>query len=256
MDYLQPYLHQPGLVPSLVLVLAVYTLLLSVRHSIWRVALLALPGTVAHELTHWIVGFLLRARPHGLSVWPRAQGNTWRLGSVSFQSIGLLNGAWVALAPLLLLPFAWLCLTRILLPLWARGQWGWWLLAAYLTGSVLFAALPSLQDVKIGGRSLVLYASLALLLWWGYASLRGSVPRPAKAAHESAVLPIGSASVEPPRKIEACTNFAPEAKRHHGSRGEIVSPAKSGAASGSRKAQPGFTFPATRPTLASSRARA
>src|SRR5579864_6987860 len=91
-EYLQPYLHQAGVVPSVALVIAVCILLRSLRRTMWRVALLALPGTIAHELTHLIVGLVLRARPHGFSVWPRAQGNGWRLGSVSFQRIGLLNG--------------------------------------------------------------------------------------------------------------------------------------------------------------------
>ena len=163
------YLHQAGFLPSVALVAAVSVLLRSVRDSMWRVALLSLPGTVAHELTHLIVGFLLRAKPHGFSVWPRPRGRTWRLGSVSFGNVGLLNGAWVALAPLLLLPVAWLCLAEILLPLWMSRQWGWWLLAGYLAATVLFAALPSLQDIKLGGRSLFLYAALGGLLWWAYA---------------------------------------------------------------------------------------
>jgi hypothetical protein len=50
-------------------------LLRGVRDSMWRVALLSLPGTIAHELTHLIVGLLLHAQPHGFSVWPRPRGN-------------------------------------------------------------------------------------------------------------------------------------------------------------------------------------
>ena len=169
MQYLQPYLQQTGFLPSVVLVVLFYALLRGVRNSMWRIALLALPGTFAHELMHLIVGFLLRAQPHGFSVWPRPRGHTWELGSVSFHNIGLLNGAWVALAPLLLLPAAWLCLVHILLPLWMSGQWGWWLLAGYLTATALFAALPSLQDIRLGSGSLLLYAALIAVLWWAYA---------------------------------------------------------------------------------------
>jgi hypothetical protein len=58
-------------------------LLRGVRDSMWRVALLSLPGTIAHELTHLIVGLLLHAQPHGFSVWPRPRGNAWTLGSSS-----------------------------------------------------------------------------------------------------------------------------------------------------------------------------
>ena len=171
MDLLQPYLHQSGFLPSIALVVAAYVLLRSLRYSMWRVALLAFPGTIAHELMHWLVGYVLGARPHGFSVWPRAQGGGWQLGSVSFRNIGLLNGAWVALAPLLLLPLAWLGVVRILLPLWNESRWGWWLLGGYLTATALFAALPSLQDLRIGWRSLLLYAALGGMLWWAYAYL-------------------------------------------------------------------------------------
>jgi hypothetical protein len=79
---------------------------------------------------------------------------------VSFAHIGLLNGAWVALAPLLLLPLAWIGLVDVLLPLWTARQWGWWALGGYLTATALFAALPSWQDLKLGRRSLLFYSLL------------------------------------------------------------------------------------------------
>jgi hypothetical protein len=118
---------------------------------------------------HLVVGFLLRAKPQGFSLWPRRTADGWMLGSVSFRGIGLLNGAFVALAPLLLLPIAWLCLIYVLVPLWVEGRWGWWLLAGYLAATALFAALPSFQDLRIGGPSLLLYAATGALLWWAYA---------------------------------------------------------------------------------------
>jgi hypothetical protein len=168
MEYLRSYLSHEGFIPSVALVLIFVALLRAVRNSMWRIALLSLPGTIAHELAHFVVGLLLLAKPRGFSIWPRAQGHSWRLGSVSFGNIGLLNGALVALAPLLLLPIAWLCVVHVLLPLWNDGQRGWWLLAGYLTATALFAALPSFQDIKLGGRSLLLYAVLGGLLWWAY----------------------------------------------------------------------------------------
>ena len=102
MEYLRPYLYDAAFVPSVVLVVAFYVLLLGARATMWRVALLSLPGTIAHELAHLIVGFLVHAKPQGFSIWPRSVGKAWLLGSVSFRNIGLLNGALVALAPLLL----------------------------------------------------------------------------------------------------------------------------------------------------------
>ena len=163
MDDLRSYLHAAGFIPSALLVVVCYALLRGARASMWRIALLSFPGTAAHEMAHWLVGLLLGAKPHGFSVWPQAQARGWRLGSVSFGRIGLLNGAWVALAPLLLLPLSWLCLVRVLLPLWVQQQWGWWLLGGYLTATALFAALPSWQDLKLGSRSLLLYGLLGLV---------------------------------------------------------------------------------------------
>ena len=125
---------------------------------------------MAHELTHFIVGALLLAKPRGFSVWPKAVGRSWRLGSVSFGNIGLLNGVFVALAPLVLLPIAWLSLVNLLLPLWKDSRWGWWLLAGYLTATALFAALPSLQDIRLGARSLLLYVVIGALVWWAHAN--------------------------------------------------------------------------------------
>ena len=168
MGYLRPYLHAPGFIPSVALLFVFYALLRGVRDSMWRIAVLSLPGTIAHELMHFIVGALLLAKPSGLSVWPKAVGHSWRLGSVSFSNIGLLNGACVALAPLLLLPIAWLCVEHVLLPLWISNRWGWWQLACYLTATVLFAALPSLQDIRLGARSLLLYVVVGALVWWAY----------------------------------------------------------------------------------------
>ena len=165
MAALQSYLHDPGFIASAVLVVIFYAFLRSVRDSMWRVALLSLPGTFAHELAHFLVGWILRARPHGFSIWPRPDGRGWRLGSVSFGNIGLLNGVWVTLAPLLLLPLAWLCLVHILMPLWVDARWGWWLLAGYLTATAVFAALPSFQDIVLGARSLFFYVVIGVLVW-------------------------------------------------------------------------------------------
>jgi hypothetical protein len=95
MEYLRSYLFHAGFVPSVALVLIFVALLRGVRDSMWRIALLSLPGTIAHELAHFVVGLLLLAKPRGFSIWPRAQGNTWRLGSVSFGNIDPLSGAFV-----------------------------------------------------------------------------------------------------------------------------------------------------------------
>ena len=96
------------------------------------------------------------------------------LGSVAFSNIGLLNGAFVTLAPLLLLPIACLCFIHVLLPLWSEEQWGWWFLGGYLTATAVFAALPSFQDLKVGTPSLLFYVVLVAVLVLAYRYSAGS----------------------------------------------------------------------------------
>jgi hypothetical protein len=161
-------MQQAGFLPSVLLLFVFYALLRAARHSMWRIAWLALPGTIAHELLHFVIGLVLRARPHSFSVWPRRNERGRTLGSVAFASIGLLNGAVVTLAPLLLLPVAWLCLVHVLLPLWSERRRAWWLLAGYLAATALLAALPSFQDLKVGAPSLLLYLAPGGLLLFAY----------------------------------------------------------------------------------------
>ena len=169
MEYLRTSVNQAGFLPSAVLVVVFYALLRAARRSMWRIALLAFPGTVAHELTHLVVGLVLRAKPQAFSIWPRRNSKGWTLGSVAFANIGLLNGAFVTLAPLLLLPVAWLCLVHVLVPLWVADQWGWWVAWGYVTATALFAALPSFQDLRIGWPSILLYVAVGGLLLLAYA---------------------------------------------------------------------------------------
>jgi hypothetical protein len=168
MEYLRAAMDQAGFLPSALLVVVFYVLLRAARRSMWRIALLALPGTIAHELMHLAVGLVLRAKPQAFSIWPRRNSKGWTLGSVAFGNIGLLNGAFVTLAPLLLLPVAWLCFVHVLLPLWVEDRWGWWLAGGYLAATALFAALPSFQDLRVGGPSILLYVALGGLLLSAY----------------------------------------------------------------------------------------
>lgn len=88
----------------LVLVLLV-ALLRVLRRKMWAYTLVLLPGTIAHELLHWIVGWLLFAKPTSLSVIPRrADDGKILLGQVGFERMRWWNAAPIGLAPLLLIP--------------------------------------------------------------------------------------------------------------------------------------------------------
>ena len=126
------------------------------RFGLWLYAAFALPGTVAHELAHYLVALVLAARPQLPRLWPQRTPTGWRLGSVAFRAPWWRAGP-VALAPLLLLPgaVAW---TIVFL---ADAQGAAIALHAWIAGTLLGAALPSRADLRIAAPTLALLAALA-----------------------------------------------------------------------------------------------
>lgn len=153
--------HHAGFAPGVALIVAVAVLLRAARRRIWQFAAVSLPGTIAHEAAHLVVGMFLGANPSRVSLWPKRAGKYWQLGSVTFNDVNLLNGAFVTMAPLLLLPLSYAMFADLMLPLWSGAEWGWWLLAGYVTGNILFAAMPSVGDLRLGARSIVFWLLLA-----------------------------------------------------------------------------------------------
>ncbi|MBK9797705.1 MAG: hypothetical protein IPP58_14685 [Holophagaceae bacterium] len=154
-----------------------------VRRSFWLCALLALPGTLCHEASHWVVGRLLNGQPAGFTVIPRREGRGFVLGSVALRNLRWYNACFIGLAPLLLLPLAYG------LFLWRLGgnpDLGWPEAAMmYLIANLLFGALPSWQDLRIAARSPISWLLLVGLLAWGWRQFR----RPGPPAQAGSYLP-------------------------------------------------------------------
>lgn len=136
--------------------------LLALRRLPLLFALFLWPGTLAHELTHYLAGLLLGARPVALDVWPRrVGGGRWQLGEVRFARLRWWNKAPVGLAPLALLPLAaglfWLSL-------------GWpsvspaGLALSFLAVQFLVAAWPSRQDLLHVVSALLVLALIVLAI--------------------------------------------------------------------------------------------
>ncbi len=84
--------------PSLILGLVILRLKVWVQIRFF----LLWPGTVLHELLHWIVAFLTHGRPKKVSVWPRrSQNGHWTLGTVVIANLTWYNGILISLAPIL-----------------------------------------------------------------------------------------------------------------------------------------------------------
>lgn len=130
-------------------------------------SLLSLPGTMGHELLHFVVGTLTLAKPIKASLLPKfhRDGST-TLGYVMFSNIRWYNALFVGFAPVLALPFAlWLVHYRAehMAP-WAWPELAW----GYVAANLAYSCLPSRADVNI-----VLSRPFGLLAWLAVAAAIG-----------------------------------------------------------------------------------
>ena len=131
---------------------------LSSRIGVWAYALLALPGTLAHELAHYLVAALLLARPQFPSLIPQRTEHGWRLGSVAFRA-GWLRSLPIALAPFALLPLSlWWAVTWMLPALGLM-----YFMQAWIVAALVSASLPSSADFRIALPALSLLALAGLV---------------------------------------------------------------------------------------------
>ena len=125
----------------------------------WPYALLALPGTVAHEFAHFLVALVLGASPSFPSLLPERSERGWRLGSVAFRA-GLLRSVPIVLAPLALLPIA-LAWAVVFLP---TATWPMRLLHLWLIAALAYASLPSRADLRIALPAFAIAAAVLLVI--------------------------------------------------------------------------------------------
>jgi hypothetical protein len=129
----------------------------------WIYAIIALPGTFAHELAHFVVALVLGAQPSFPSMIPTRTERGWRLGSVAFR-VGHLRALPIALAPLLLAPLALFWAVWFLHP----ASWPLYALHLWIVAALLTASLPSTTDLKLALPALsvlIAIAVIAAIVW-------------------------------------------------------------------------------------------
>lgn len=142
-------------------VIVILTLLLLTRRLGVIYFVTTFPVTLAHELTHLLLGFVTFGQPCGFRVWPRRSANSYVLGSVSCRNVRWYNGLFIGLAPMLLLPCA---LALLILRLHAAPEVNateavW----AYAIACLTYASLPSWQDIRVAlASSWLLIAAIAI----------------------------------------------------------------------------------------------
>ncbi len=132
--------------------------------GMWIYALSALPGTVAHELAHFIVAFVLGARPAFPSLLPVRTQRGWQLGSVRFR-VGHARALPIAMAPLLLAPLALWWASALLHPALSPLYF----LHVWIVAALVTASLPSTTDFKLALPALgvlALLAAIAAVAWF------------------------------------------------------------------------------------------
>jgi len=136
-------------------VAATIFILKKIVHNFYLYALINLPGTFLHELSHWLASFFLGGRPAGIGIWPRRTvhedgSESYELGSVTSYNVRWYNGLFIGLAPLSLAVAAWWIFQE-----WGAGARDWKELAvsAVICGLLLEASIPSTQDLKVAFKS-------------------------------------------------------------------------------------------------------
>lgn len=143
---------------DVLVVLAMLALMrLASRLGMWAYAALALPGTFAHEMAHYLVALLLFAKPDFPSLVPQRTLHGWRLGSVTFRA-GMVRALPIALAPFALMPLALWWAATLMAP--ATG-WAHYL-HAWIAAALVSASLPSSADFKLALPALAVIAIVAL----------------------------------------------------------------------------------------------
>lgn len=135
--------------------------------SLWLTALVNIPGTILHELLHYVVGVIMNAHPCNFSIFPKKDllGGGYVMGSVGFRNITFYNAIPASLAPLLLLPLSFL-INRYVLP-YIPQTLSSYVIYILLQTILIENAIPSRADFKIAFMFLsgiILYGTLLVSL--------------------------------------------------------------------------------------------
>lgn len=135
------------------------------RHTfngILMTSLVNIPGTILHEIAHFMVGLVLNAKPASFNLLPKRRDNVYVMGSVGFRNIKFYNAFPSAMAPLLLLPLAyWLNEYFLVTTIWR------YIFFILLETVIIENAIPSATDFKVAFSSplgLLFYGSIACAL--------------------------------------------------------------------------------------------
>ncbi|EKD80653.1 MAG: hypothetical protein ACD_40C00043G0008 [uncultured bacterium] len=108
------------------------------RPGIIFYSILVLPGTVIHELSHWLIAEILQVRTGEIVILPElaSEGKEERLGSVQTERTDPLRGFLIGIAPFLTGLLILVTLGRLFSIGWFE-HWAWWQLTLIVYGIVV-----------------------------------------------------------------------------------------------------------------------
>lgn len=147
------------------LVVFVYSLIQKANHhSLFGAWTVNIFGVFFHELAHAIVGCVLCAKPNKFIIIPRniliQNKSYYNLGRVEFDNLRWFNAFPTALAPLLLLPFAYYLEQHYWEFSFVKHSLGWLILYVYLQIVLIINAIPSIIDFQEAFKS-----TIGLIIW-------------------------------------------------------------------------------------------
>jgi hypothetical protein len=106
----------------------------SVKPGTVLYSMLVLPGTIIHELSHWVTAEVLRVKTGEITILPELKGEseTERLGSVATERTDPIRGFLIGIAPFISGLLILLVLGRLLQLGW--GNYLWWQNALIIYG--------------------------------------------------------------------------------------------------------------------------
>ncbi len=140
------------------------------RIGLWFYTILFLPGTVIHELSHWIVAEILQVQTGAITIFPDFEAENHvdrqRLGSVATAKSDPFRGFLIGIAPFVTGTLALFVLSSLLRDGWNAG-WIWWKLGLIIYGLIVVASsmLISREDRRYWPAIIILGILTYLALW-------------------------------------------------------------------------------------------
>lgn len=140
----------------------------STKPGIVLYSILVIPGTIIHELSHWLVAEILRVRTGQIVILPelKGEGDSERLGSVATEQTDPLRGFLIGIAPFFTGISILLVLGRFLELGW--GVYPPWQLALLIYGIVVIgnSMMISKEDRRTWPVIIILGLLVIFLLAW------------------------------------------------------------------------------------------